>query len=97
MSPNQVTNHNQGTVLLNLYKKQPSETKKRAFSVGDVVIVSREKQLFEKGYAQNWGSKKFQVSSVQKTVPVTYNIKTLDGEGLKGGFYQSELSTPPEV
>jgi len=97
MSQNQVTEQNQGTVLLNLYnQKKKVSVAPPKFKAGDSVIISKEKALFTKCYAQNWTTSEFKVRKVKKTVPVTYLLETSEGDPIEGGFYEIELSSPPK-
>jgi hypothetical protein len=59
--------------------------------VGDTVRISRVKGLFEKGYLPNWSEEIYNVVKVQMTIPVTYIIKDLKDEVIKGSFYEQEL------
>ena len=61
------------------------------FKVGDNVRISKYKNIFVKGYTPNWSKKVFVVNKVQNTVPWTYLINDLNGEEIKGSFYEKEL------
>ena len=61
------------------------------FKVGDNVRISKYKNIFAKGYTPNWSGEVFVVSKVQNTVPWTYLINDLNGEEIKGSFYEKEL------
>ena len=65
--------------------------KKPKFKVGDTVRISRVKGLFEKGYLPNWSEQIYKISEVRLTSPVTYIIKDLKGDVIKGSFYEQEL------
>ena len=83
---------NEGRVLQNIIEKtRPIRKTKAKFKVGDKVRISRTKALFEKGYLPNWSEELYVVDKVQKTIPVTYKIKDLLGEEVKGSFYAEEL------
>ena len=72
--------------------------KKSTFKVGDRVRIFKKKKTFEKGFTPNWTEELFIVSAVRPTKPVTYKIKDLKGEDIKGSFYQQELQkTKQEV
>ena len=47
--------------------------------------------IFAKGYTPNWSKEVFVVNKVQNTVPWTYLIHDLNGEEMKGSFYEQEL------
>ena len=61
------------------------------FSVGDKVRISKKKKTFEKGYTTRWTEKIFTIVEVKRTSPVTYKIADLNGEEVKGSFYDPEL------
>ena len=61
------------------------------FSVGDTVRISKKKKTFEKGYTTRWTEKVFTIVEVKHTQPPTYKIADLNGEEIKGSFYESEL------
>ena len=64
---------------------------KAKFYVDDKVRISRMKAIFEKGYLPNWSEELYIVDKVQKTIPVTYKLKTSLGEEIEGSFYEKEL------
>ena len=61
------------------------------FKVGDRVRISRNKNIFAKGYAPNWSSEIFIADKINYTVPYTYNLKNLNDEEIIGSFYDKEL------
>ena len=61
------------------------------FSVGDEVRISKKKKTFEKGYTTRWTEEIFTITELQNTNPVTYKIADLQGEEIKGTFYEPEL------
>ena len=61
------------------------------FKVGDNVRISKYKNIFTKGYTPNWSDEVFVVNKVQNTAPWTYLISDLNGEEIKGSFYEKEL------
>ena len=83
---------NELTVWRNLYpdryKIQPTTPK---FSVGDKVRITKEKDVFEKGYTTKWKEEIFKIKEIQNTNPVTYKLQDLDDEEIKGTFYEPEL------
>ena len=50
------------------------------FKVGDLVRISKYKNIFAKGYTPNWSEKVFVISKIKNTVPWTYVINDLNGE-----------------
>ena len=70
---------------------QPSMAKKPNFAVGDQVRITVKRGDFRKGYRPNFTRELFKISEVLDTEPVTYRIKDLQGEEIKGSFYEQEL------
>ena len=68
-----------------LTKKYPK------FKVGDHVRMSKYKNIYTKGYTQNWSEEIFMISKIKNTVPWTYVISDLNGEPITGKFYEKEL------
>ena len=61
---------------------------KPKFKAGDRVRISKYKNIFAKGYTQNWSEEVFVVSKIKNTVPWTYVISDLNGEPITGTFYE---------
>ena len=70
---------------------EDSNEKDPKFKVGDHVRISKYKNIFAKGYLQNWPKEVFVVSKINNTVPWTYVISDLNGEPIIGSFYEKEL------
>ena len=85
MKPEDVTGNSFVEYFEKTNKKSPN------FKIGDPVRVSQYKNVFTKGYTPNWSEKVFVVNKVQNTVPWTYLIYDLNGEEIKGSFYEKEL------
>ena len=64
---------------------------KPKFSVGDKVRISKKKKTFEKGYTTRWTEEVFTIVEVKRAQPPTYKIADLNGEEIKGSFYEPEL------
>jgi len=92
MKPNQVNKDNKTEVYLNLYGGQRKGAKAR-FSVGQTVLISKNKMIFEKGYAQSWSKEKFRIKSVHLTTPPTYTLEDMNKEEIFGIFYNEELQS----
>ena len=90
MTPNSVNDENKHNVWNTLYGdyKRPLKAK---LTVGDSVRISKNSRLFTKGYTTNWSEELFTVSSVLRTIPVTYTIKEYSGDLISGTFYEREL------
>ena len=83
---------NELTVWRNLY---PDRYKKYnitpKFSVGDEVRITKKKKVFEKGYTTRWTEEIFTIKEIRETNPITYKLEDLQGEEIKGTFYEPEL------
>ena len=96
MSPtNASKSENKGNVYFNLYggDKRPSRSESSLkHKIGDKVRISKLKRHFEKGYTPNWTEEIFVIDEILNTNPVTYRLKDLNQEEIKGTFYEQELS-----
>ena len=95
MTPNQARKpENYGKVYFTLYGdlSESHASQKPTFKIGDTVRISKYKRkTFDKGYTPNWTEEVFVISEIQPTDPITYKIKDLNGEEIKGTFYREEL------
>ena len=79
-------------VFKKLYAEKTKERRKEPkFHIGDQVRITKKKKQFEKGYTPNWTEEIFMINTVKNTKPPTYIIQDLNGETLKGTFYEAEL------
>ena len=63
------------------------------FKVGDHVRISKNKNIFAKGYTPNWSEEIFVIKKVKNTVPWIYAFNDLNSEKIIGIFYEKELKT----
>ena len=56
-----------------------------------IVRISKYKNIFAKGYTQNWSEEIFIIIKIKNTVPWTYVISDLNGERIDGIFFEKEL------
>ena len=70
---------------------EDSHEKDPKFKVGDRVRISKYKNIFAKGYSQNWSEEVFIISKIKNTVSWTYVISDLNGEPIAGSFYEKIL------
>ena len=61
------------------------------FKIGDIVRISKYKNIFAKGYNQNWSEEVFVIKKVKNTLRWTYVINDLNGEEIFGTFFEKEL------
>lgn len=69
------------------------------FSLGDIVRISKLRSVFSKGYTAGWTTELFRIGSIKYTNPITYNIIDMDGNDIRGAFYETEIqkTKEPEV
>ena len=60
------------------------------FKIGDIVRISKYKNIFAKGYVPNWSEEVFVIKKVRNTVPWTYVISDLKVEEIVGTFCEKE-------
>ena len=61
------------------------------FKIGDHVRISKQKNIFAKGYTPNWSEEIFVIKKCKYTIPWTYVISDLNGEEVIEKFYEKEL------
>ena len=71
MKPIDVTSYSYAEYNEDSYEKDPK------FKVGHHVRISKYKNIFAKGYTQNWSEEVFIVSKYKNTVPWTYVVSDL--------------------
>ena len=92
MAPFDVNDSNRTRVYKRLY---PNESISVVCKLreGDKVRKIIEKEIFEKGYTQNWSTEVFIISSVRQSNAVCYyKIKSLDNKPVPGIFYYYQLN-----
>jgi hypothetical protein len=89
MAPIDVTSDNEDEIVRRLYPPKPPL--KYKYDVGDRVRIVKYKHVFQKGYLPNWTDEIFEISDKYPTYPVTYELKDLSGESIKGKFYEQEI------
>ena len=83
---------NEKKVFENLYGEIGTVSKKKPkFKLGDFVRIPRKKGTFEKGYTVRWSEEVFKVVEILHSVPITYKLRDLNDEEIKGSFYEEEL------
>ena len=98
-TPESVTEDNNLKVWRESHAAPKSCGVKLKFRVGDKVRISRDKGVFEKGYEHNWSEEYFIIHKARRRTPPVYVLKDLNGEILKGIFYEQQLQrvSPDEV
>jgi hypothetical protein len=90
MKPVEVNSTTEQLVRERLYPLKP-KTPRWKFRVDDRVRISVQRKPFDKGYTGNWSEELFIVNKRYPTHPVTYGLKDLADEDIKGKFYEQEL------
>ena len=93
MTPTQASKKkNEGIVYVNLYGDMEQLSSKPKLKIGDTVRISNYKRkTFDKGWTPNWTEEVFIIDKIQHTNPITYKLKDLNNEEIKGSFYGPEL------
>ena len=73
-----------------LTKKIVTDPKFPKFKVNDRVRITEYKDIFNKGYTENWSREIFIIDFVLKTNSWTYKIKDLNVEKIIGSFYEKK-------
>ena len=68
-----------------------SNNKDPKFRIGDIVRISKYRNILAKGYTPNWSEEVFVIKKVKNTVPWMHVINDLNGEEIAGSFYRKEL------
>ena len=90
MAPAEFGPHNEDRVRARLYPLKPKMFKWK-YGVGNKVRIAMQRQPFRKGYLGEWSQEIFEIASRLPTTPVTYELRDLSGELIKGRFYEPEI------
>jgi len=90
MAPVEVGPHNEDEVRTRLYPTKPKSYRWK-YDVNDRVRIAIQRQPFRKGYLGDWSEVIFEIASRLPTTPVTYELRDLAGELIKGRFYEPEI------
>lgn len=89
--PSKVTKVNEADIWIKQYSNLV-KGKNPKFKIGDRVKISVNKRIFTKGYLQRWTDEDFFVANIDmKYNPVIYTLVDINGEEIKGSFYEYEL------
>ena len=101
MKPNDVTAEHHQLIYDRLYPvptpaqaiKEHKEVNRlmKHFQVGDYVRLLEYRSVFRKESSRAWTDKVYKIHEVLMTTPITFVVKDLDGEAIKGGFYARQL------
>ena len=92
MKPVDVNKNNEKYIKENIYTYNKT-SKNPKFKVNDLVRISlKRRNLFHKPSANvKWSEQLFKIYKINKSNVITYKIKDLNGEIIKGIFYEKEL------
>ena len=78
-------------IVLLFSEKFESIHKAPKFKIVEKVRITKCKNIFSKGYTNNWSRKTIVIDSVIEANPWTYKMKELNGETTIESFYEKEL------
>ena len=90
MKPIDVKKKHEKRLLSTVYSHIKLATHKK-FQVGDIVRISKQKTIFEKGYTPNWTTELFKIFRIKFGYPTVYILKDFNDSEIKGAFYAEEL------
>ena len=92
MKPIQVNKNNEKYIKENIYTYNKT-IKNPKFKINDLVRISlKRRDLFDKPSGNiKWSEELFKIHSINKSNVITYKIKDLNDEIIKGIFYEREL------
>ena len=98
MKPIQVNKNNEKNIKENIYTYNKT-TKIPKLKIGDLVRISlKRRDLFNKASGNiKWSEKLFKIHSINKSNVITYKIKDLNDEIIKGIFYERELQKTKNI
>jgi hypothetical protein len=93
MTPNSVNKKNSRAVWERLYGEGKRRTKqvRPKFRLGDRVLITKSRDVFDRGYTRNWQKEVFLVHHINLHHPFRYQLMDNDGEVLRGTFYEPEM------
>ena len=99
LAPNDVNKENEADVWAHIYLKRPQQRRGRKYhkptfrlKKGDLVRISFVKQPFRRAYQEQYTTEVFKIANrlLKQGIPM-YSLKDLNGEDIKGLFYNAEL------
>ena len=92
MKPIEVNKSNENYIKENIYSYDKTN-KNPKFKIGDLVRISlKRRDIFDKPSSNiKWTEELFKIHSINKSNVITYKIKDLNDEIIKGIFYEKEL------
>ena len=92
MKPNNVNKTNEKHIKNTVYNYDITD-KKPKFKINDLVRISlKRRELFDKPSGNiKWSDELFKIYKINKSNVITYQIKDMNDEIIKGVFYEKEL------
>ena len=92
MKPIQVNKNNEKYIKENIYTYNKT-SKIPKFKIGDLIRISlKRRNIFDKSSGNiKWTEELFKIYSINRSNVITYKIKDLNDEIIKGIFYEREL------
>ena len=80
-------------IKLSTYIDSGKENNKKnpKFKIGDIVRISKYKNIFAEGYAPTLSEEVFVITKVKNTVPWTYVVNDLNGKETVRIFFEKKL------
>ncbi len=92
MAPVMVTKDNETDVWIQQYGDIKKAKGKPKFKLGDRVRISKQGNVFTRGFHPNWQEEVFTVHEINtKYISVNYKIRDYNNEVIQGSFYKHEL------
>ena len=93
MRPIDICKENEKMVYDRAYRRYRHRINRKPhkFKIGQYVRVSKYKRTFEKDHTNTYSIEPFQIHKIRYTSPTTYTLRDLNGDIIKGAFYEQEL------
>ena len=98
MKPIEVKVNNEKYIKENMYTYNKT-SKNPKFKIGDLVRISlKRRDVFDKALSNiRWSEEHFKIHSINRSNVITYKIKDLNDEIIKGIFYERELQKTKNI
>ncbi len=83
-----IRKENEAHLFNNLYGRLPKDAPVFRYKIGDMVRVSKVRNVFSKGYEQNYTEEFFTIATCIPQIPLVYRIQDYDGDIIDGCFYE---------
>ena len=98
IKPIEVNKNNEKNIKENIYTYNKT-SKNPKFEIGDLIRISlKRRNLFDKPSGNiKWSEELFKIYSIYRSNVITYKIKDLNGEIIKGIFYEKKLQKTKKI